>query len=315
MAILSYKITFFMTLMFTLNGYAIINDNDDRIEAHEVQSGLLKKLSDSTVAVFMKSETRLSGGKLTLRKAPLFAENWGLCQESRFRNQPTHSFCTGTLVGPDLVITAAHCVSESGSFESGWCKKNVRFAFGYKTDLNGNTPRTLPGSETYECSKIVALENDLRSDSDYYDIALVKLDRKVVGHEPVRVNRSTEIIPMDTAITLIGYPAGLPQKIDPAGKIKNSRFNPSSFSVGFDSLGGNSGSPVFNSTTGLLEGVLGAKITIDYSRVPARKFSGDMDFIADLTRECNVENQKDFSKTYGDSVTRVSKILKHIPEI
>ena len=309
------KLFFLLTLMIASNGYAIINDQDDRIEAHEAQSELLKKLSDSTAALFMKNETRLSGGKLHLKTAPSFAENWGMCEESRFRNQPTHSFCSGTLVGPDLVITAAHCVSESGSFESGWCKKNVRFAFGYKVDKNGKAPKFLPGSETYECSKIIALENDLRSDTDYFDIALVKLDRKVVGHTPIGINRSTEVILKGTPLTLIGYPAGLPQKIDPAGKIKDPLHNPSSFSVGFDSLGGNSGSPVFNSDTGLLEGVLGAKITIDYSRNPPRKFSGDMDFITHETKECNIENQKDSPKTYGDSVTRVSKILKHIPEI
>ena len=54
---------------------------------------------------------------------------------------------------------------------------------------------------------------------------------------------------------VLGYPSGLPKKIA-QGVLMTSQSNSLYFRTNLDTYGGNSGSPVFNSATGALTGIL-----------------------------------------------------------
>ena len=89
---------------------------------------------------------------------------------------------------------------------------------------------------------------------DGTDWALVQLDRPVTGHKPLKV-RTTGKIGDKQSLFVIGHPTGLPQKYAPRAKVRDN--TPAAFFVAnLDTYGGNSGSPVFNSSNRVVEGIL-----------------------------------------------------------
>ncbi|MCG2724712.1 MAG: serine protease [Elusimicrobia bacterium] len=83
--------------------------------------------------------------------------------------------------------------------------------------------------------------------------ALLRLDRKVSGHTPLAINRDQNL-KVGTKLFVIGYPNGLPVKI--AGNAEIRSVHNDYFAANLDTFRGNSGSPVFNAETYLIEGIL-----------------------------------------------------------
>ncbi|MBC7691718.1 MAG: trypsin-like peptidase domain-containing protein [Methylotenera sp.] len=308
------------------SGHAVIRGEDGRIEAYEVQDSLLKSMSDANVAIFNKSELSISRKQVKLKKGETFGEANNLCTDQRFLQQPRNSFCSGTLIAPNLILTAGHCVSPSGNQEPSWCRKNVKFVFGYEM-ASADSVNAIDKSETYDCKNIVAFKMDLQGEN-YVDYALVQLDRVVTNHVPAAVDRSLLPIDLKTPLTLIGYPDGLPKKVALGGSVKTSDPKQSYYTADLDSIGGNSGSPVFNAKTGEVVGILGGKVIITAKRVKPgqtgnfgtmimpKRSSGDIDFILSDKpgAECLVENRKPDAETLGDLVTRISLVAPSIPQ-
>ena len=124
-----------------------------------------------------------------------FGERANLCPDEKFREQPIGAFCSGSLVGEDLVMTAGHCVKNDSD-----CA-DTRMVFGYAIKKEGEAAvTTLPSGEVYSCSKIVKrfLGGEPGSDNPEgqhlgADFALIQLDRKVTGHKPLAINRGTSL--------------------------------------------------------------------------------------------------------------------------
>jgi V8-like Glu-specific endopeptidase len=155
----------------------------------------------------------------------------------------------------------------------------------------------------------VAFKKEIRNDLEYADFALIRLDRRVRNRTPLGVNRSGLPVDLRATLTMIGYPAGIPQKIALGGSVKGSVAGQPFFTANLDSLGGNSGSPVINEATGLIEGILGGKVT-------TRTSPGDMDFvISPKNEDCLIENQKTEAEALGDLVTRISEVTEAIPNL
>jgi V8-like Glu-specific endopeptidase len=175
------------------------------------------------------------------------------------------AFCSGVLVGEDTVLTAGHCFQPD---ERGGPCARVKMVFGYKVTARGEKPSSFPAEDVYTCKQVLvqkvqdeehnlSCRNGACSNSAPVglgaDYALIKLDRKVAGRYPLAISR--EKTGRMAQLAAIGYPSGLPVKIASEGSIRSISQN-GYFVADLDTFGGNSGSPVFNTQTMKIEGIL-----------------------------------------------------------
>ena len=82
---------------------------DDRLDIVNVGDADIQHAADSVAALFHAPDvTSNHDGTSSLRVLP-FGSVFHLCQSERYQTQPVGAFCTGFLVGPDLIATAGHC--------------------------------------------------------------------------------------------------------------------------------------------------------------------------------------------------------------
>jgi len=262
-----------------------IYGTDDRQDYFQV-SEARRKLADSTVSFFEAADVA-QDGLLSLEN---FGEKAQLCKKEPFREQPIGAFCSGSLVAPDLVMTAGHCVTTTLD-----CAK-AKMVFGYAVKEQGKNPSRVDPSEVYTCKGIVARDQDDKG-ADY---ALIKLDRPVPNHAPLPVNRSGGV-GEGTRLFVIGHPVGLPVKIASGATVRNVFNYAGYFTANLDTYGGNSGSAVFNEETGLIEGIL---------------VRGGTDFeVKDplFGPKCRASVKVSDEGGRGEDVTSVSQVLNYIP--
>jgi hypothetical protein len=296
------------------------------------QNILIRDLADSTAGLFFDgSSATLKGLPYTFGTTTL-GTSQRLAPDQRFAEQPADAFCTGFLVGEDLLVTAGHCVKDHRSSEAsapkdhdGACQENLRqgksceyikVVFGFRKELGGWIPRSVPADNVYKCAKVVA--HSLGSGPDY---AVIRLDRKVAGRRPLAINRNNAGLSAETPLFVIGHPSGIPLKIAGDAKVVsistdvyvNVRGTRSkwtdkgySFLTNLDTFHGNSGSPVFSLNTMLVEGIL---------------VSGDEDYEAhpDNPLQNRVTNfpqnagAADYGKGTGEVCTKISVPAGKIP--
>ncbi|MFL5784275.1 MAG: trypsin-like serine peptidase [Bacteriovoracaceae bacterium] len=237
----------FLLLLITLSAHAnpgvswSIYGDDDRIEAARVTPAQ-KKLADSSAALIIDSFLVKKGNKYKI-DAPTLEQQDGVCQKERFRDQPAAALCSGTLIGDDLILTASHCYDNSSI-----CK-NASWIFGFEVDPKNRYE--ISQDEIYRCKEVVFQKFDLTNGNDF---AIVRLDRKVKNHSPVKIRQQNSSLPMGTGLFTIGHPRGLPTKVAANGEVLSVENNV--MMTNLDSFTGNSGSGVFHSATNELIGVL-----------------------------------------------------------
>lgn len=261
----------------------VIYGSDGRQDVYQA-SEALKLLADSTVALIKNTDLTEASGRVQIA-GKSFASSYQLCSSERFREQNTSAFCSGSLVGPDTIITAGHCITSQSDCVG------TSFVFGFAVKSAGVLPTQVSSSEVYRCREIVSrvLENSGR------DYAVIKLDRAVTNHAVLNVRRSGEASVGD-ALLVIGHPVGLPTKITTGGKVR-SVANSGYYVTNLDTYGGNSGSAVFNAQTLEIEGIL---------------VRGEQDFVSQ--GGCNVSKVCTEDSCRGEDVTRISALRQYIPQ-
>jgi V8-like Glu-specific endopeptidase len=229
----------------------VIYGKDNRKDVYETLNVVHKKLSRSSagmihIGMFTKGEKPKT---FDLKYTDSLERSQNICASEKFSQQPTAPNCSGFLVSEDTLVTAGHCYEGREDTPENICKK-FAWVFGYEmTSATSDPTKGIALENIYLCKQVVKVE--LNATMDY---AIIKLDRKVVGREPLKFRTSGKIS-SPTPLLVIGHPTGLPTKIADGGKItKNSEET--RFSTTLDTFHGNSGSAVFDAKTGQVEGIL-----------------------------------------------------------
>jgi V8-like Glu-specific endopeptidase len=290
----------------TQAGIEVIYGKDNRLDVYQTPSALHKRLALSTAAMvpanfFVKSAVQ---GSFDLANVPTLERGQNICPSETFSQQPIAATCSGFLVGPDTLVTAGHCFKAFSTPEQ-VCKS---FAWVFELDLKSSVANPLsniPLKNIYLCKEVVAAEL-----SQTVDFAVIKLDRVVVGREPLKF-RTKGKISNNASLVVIGHPTGLPTKISAGGKVTKND-DPTRFSTTLDTFHGNSGSAVFDAATGVIEGLLIQGKT-DY--IPSKK---------DDATSCKVVNRCDDNGSnclsgpdqgqvqWGEVVLRVQEVIPSI---
>jgi len=205
------------------------------------------------------------------------------CPTERFTEQPIPAICSGFLIAPDLVVTAGHCAQVENSCE------DFNWVFDFKVDPEtGTAGLNIKPENVYSCKRIVSAALNMEIGADY---AVIELDRKVVGRQPLTLSAGGKI-DFGTGLVVIGNPSGLPLKVTEGGAVReNSELL--YFSANLDTYQGNSGSVVLNAVTNEVEGIL---------------VRGEQDFTLNQNLGCVQSNHCADDSCRGESVSRIQSI-------
>lgn len=262
-------------------GARVIYGDDDRIDYYQA-SAEMKELADSTVALVRNRKLDpIDGGGFDFQLSN-FGREMNLCSSEPFIEQDTMAFCSGSLVGKDLILTAGHCIRGRSD-----CR-NTSFVFGFGLKAEAQNPRFAEEDDVYRCKEVIHSEVT----GNGSDWAVVRVDREVVGRKILEVERSTKASSGDPLV-VIGHPSGLPTKVAAGSNVRRDKGT--YFVANLDTYGGNSGSAVFNSETKKVVGIL---------------VRGETDFVR--RGSCTVSNVCRDSGCRGEDVTHVSQALNAI---
>ncbi len=279
----------------------VVYGRDGRSDVRFSKNKVYKKLAKSTAAMIESSSLTLKGSSYELSSSVRsLGSSQRLCKGEAFATQPAAASCSGFLVGKDLLVTAGHCVS---GYMQHACK-DFKWAFGYNVKSKTSPfDIKIKKSDVYACKEVVAVEL-----SESIDYAIIRLDRKVTNRKPLKF-RTSGSVKVHDPLTVVGYPWGLPGKITSGGSVIYSDHEVF-FGGNLDTFQGNSGSAVFNSKTGLVEGILvrgRADKYADYSSSQGQCYRVN-------TCDQDGSNCVEESRIDGEEVTRITYIAKTIKE-
>lgn len=262
----------------------VIYGTDDRQDMYQITDPHIRRDEDSVVALIGSTAITDNNDGTSTLNGPTLGAKKNLCQSEPFRNQPSIPFCSGFLVDPSIIATAAHCVESNADLGS------IRFVFNFEM-INATTAATrINNSEIYKGLRILGRQIG----TEGTDWALVQLDRPVLNHPCVRIRWSGKIAD-NAPVHVIGHPSGLPKKYAGNAAVRNNDHT-RYFVANTDTYGGNSGSPVFNSGTHEVEGIL---------------VRGETDYVK--SGNCNVSNICPANGCDGEDCTRTTEFSSLVP--
>jgi hypothetical protein len=262
----------------------VIYGKDSRYEYSEINQQSVRKLADSTVVLVENKYLHTDSSGDTFATADTWGTSDNLCPDEPYANQPSLGFCSGSLIAPDLVLTAGHCI-DSEKF----CHK-TSFIFDYHMPAANASasPLSFDSNNVYGCKKIV-----YRVNANTADFAVVQLDRSVQDRTPVTLTNNK--VQDHSEIFMIGYPMGIPLKYANDAHVRMSRSH--SFMTDLDAFGGNSGSAVFSQETNELLGIL---------------VSGENDTVYDSKSHCKRMLHCAPNSCRGETVMKISVLRNRL---
>ena len=254
----------------------IIYGEDTRRDVYAEGSDALRRLALESSVAFMTADhlARDSEGSFAIVAETLGDAN-NLCADEAFATQPAAATCSGVLVDDQLVLTAGHCVNEDAT-----CDDRL-VVFDYAIS-DPDRAVTLDDGAIYRCKSIPLRSDGVDPSGGRHDYAFVELDRPV---SPARrpVTRGPADPPLGSALAVIGYPSGLPVKIDAGAELLLMRQCRDYFTLSSDTFQSSSGSGVFDDI-GRLVGIF-VRGGADYEYVSERgcAVSRRIAYVADPT--------------------------------
>jgi trypsin-like peptidase len=261
----------------------VIYGVDDRLDVYQVSDAALRRDADGVVAIVNRSDITTNGDGTSTLNGETLGAAYGLCSTEPFRDQPTIAFCSGFLVDPSIVVTAAHCIDTADLADA-------RFVFGYEMQDAGTAVTRITDGEIYTGRRILGRAIG----TEGTDWCVVQLDRPVLNHGYLSVRRSGKTAD-GTAVHVIGHPSGLPKKVAGGAAVRDNSPN-RYFVANLDTYGGNSGSPVYDSASHVVEGIL---------------VRGETDYVP--VDGCQRSNVCPASGCRGEDVTRATEFAELVP--
>jgi V8-like Glu-specific endopeptidase len=261
----------------------VIYGVDNRVDLFETQVPLFYELAHSTAAMVRSSSLNREGESYKISGNTL--ESRGICSTARFSKQITAASCSGFLVGANLLVTAGHCVTSQSDCNS------FKWVFDYNVTQEESLEFSVPSSSVYSCKRIVSQDLNRSTKNDF---ALIELDREVNDRSPLTFRTAGKVEKL-TSLVVIGHPSGLPTKIADGAWVREN-MNDYYFVTNLDTFGGNSGSAVFDTETGMVEGIL---------------VRGETDYVWD-SRGCRVPKICEEEGCRGEDVTRITNVSELI---
>lgn len=261
----------------------VIYGADNRQEVRDYSNPAFRAKAQAVAGMVQMSDLNMSSeNNILFDLENTLERSMRVCADERFADQATLPVCSGFLVAPDILVTAGHCITGPRSCSD----------FAWVFDYVEGTEEINP-ADVYRCKEIIGQRQTLGifAKKDY---AVIRLDRRS-ERQPLAYRKSGKI-DKGESVLVIGHPSGLPMKIADGAEVRVTTWN--TFRADLDTYGGNSGSPVLNERTGLVEGIL---------------VSGAQDYVVDRSGTCMTSERLSIGKA-RDSKERAHKITK-VPEL
>ena len=230
-----------------VKGFGLYGEDNRHEILDKVDFANVWQQSNSVALVIEKSELLQSFQSKQLELVTqTLQEKYRVCPDERFAQQKTAGLCTAFLVTKDLIVTAGHCLEGHESCQ------DLAFVFGLRQEQVVNQERIfLDTSKVFTCQAVLYYSS---FNDNGVDLAVLRLDRSLSESFPLKIEPK-RVLEKHTKLYMIGHPLGLSQKVSLMGTVIEN-FEEDYFSSDLDSYHINSGSPVFNEVTGLVEGAL-----------------------------------------------------------
>jgi V8-like Glu-specific endopeptidase len=213
-----------------------------------------------------------------------------MCTGELFASQIAPGFCTGFLVSDDILVTAGHCLEKTACADT-------RIIFGYRM-ASSNSMATLTVDDVFKCTEVIAQVTP-GPDNQSLDYAIIKLDRP--SSRAGLAYATDDQLEAQDQVAVLGYPSGLPMKIASDAFVMSNTASDPFFVANLDTFGSNSGSPVINTDTYQVEGIL---------------VRGMTDYILSDDRACVQVNhcpESGGANCSGENATKVAMLAEQIP--
>lgn len=286
--VLQYSIVLiWMAISLQVNartGLESIYGIDNRVFIHSKMDAILLKQSKA-IALIVDNENLTKRFFRSTLLGKTLQENVQLCSDEKFSTKPSIKSCTGFLVKSNILLTAGHCIVDENDCEN----KKIIFDVLDSPSKLSNSNRTVLTNNVYGCKSIIARGQDGNS-----DFSLIQLDKTITDRTPLEYNKSS-LMSRPASVYMIGHPYGLSQMLSRSTKVRAEDSGDLIFKASINSFQGNSGSPVFNSETHKVEGVL---------------INGQEDLVFDSQNKCY--RYRVYNGAGGEGILSISHILPFI---
>ena len=244
------KTLFFMTFIM-LHSYASIFFGDDRKDFHEIKDPKIIELSSSIPSLIQKHKLVEKEDGWEVNTNSLASGAYKFCSDANFAQEKLLANCSASLIAPDLVLTAAHCIDKDKP-DSIYHTSAYLIVFDYKKTHADEQVSFLPKENVYEIEDEMPLYEF--SWNNMLNVAILKLKRPVTDRKPIKLNLDHDYA-TSTALFVLGYPMGISQKLTDESNIVSSGVTQNSFRHYLDTFSVNSGSAIFDKDTYEIIGV------------------------------------------------------------